>query len=303
MAEKTGIQWTDHTFNIVWGCQEVSPGCAHCYARTLSERWGHRVWGAAAPRRRFDTKHWEAPLRWNDQAALAGVRRRVFTSSMADVFEDHPFLPTEQEKLWMLISQTPWLDWQILTKRPEHIQQMIPANWLKEWPANVWLGTSTENAEQAALRLVWLIALREQVKIPVVFVSAEPLLGPIDFTALSALTPARVAQLLRGTHDKTRAADLAVAWASLWNIYKSRYGNGQSIDALTHHMIDWVIVGGESGPWFRPMDLHWARQLRAQCQEHQVAYFFKQVGGRTSKAGGSFLDGQVWTEFPGTTVP
>jgi protein gp37 len=92
MGVKTEIQWTDHTFNPWWGCLEVSPGCDHCYARTLAERWGFKVWGPphTSTRRLFGDAHWSDPLKWNAGAADEGRRHRVFCASMADVFEFHP---------------------------------------------------------------------------------------------------------------------------------------------------------------------------------------------------------------------
>lgn len=101
MSERTGIEWTHHTFNIAWGCQKVSPGCAHCYADTLSHPYGHAVWGPAATttRRVFGLKHWNDLRRWARRAAKDGVRRRVFCCSMCDVFEAHPTVEGELDKL------------------------------------------------------------------------------------------------------------------------------------------------------------------------------------------------------------
>lgn len=180
MAEKTGIAWTDHTFNIAWGCMKVSPGCAHCYADTLSSRYGFDVWGppAKTTRRTFGAKHWKDPMKWNAAAAKAGVRRRVFCSSMCDVFEDHPTIDAEREKLWPLIRATPWLDWQLLTKRPERIHDNLPADWCDDgygYP-NVWLGTSIESDEYIG-RALELIDIVARVR----FISVEPMLGPVTF--------------------------------------------------------------------------------------------------------------------------
>ncbi len=115
MSQLTAIEWTDHTFNVAWGCMKVSPGCQHCYADTLSSRYGFDVWGPAATteRRTFGDKHWAEPYRWNKAAGNAGVRRRVFCCSMCDLFEDHPTIDAEREKLWPLIRATPHLDWRL----------------------------------------------------------------------------------------------------------------------------------------------------------------------------------------------
>ncbi|MFN5515037.1 MAG: DUF5131 family protein [Cyanobacteriota bacterium] len=247
MSQQSPIEWTDHTFNPWWGCTKVSAGCAHCYAEAFSNRYGHSVWGPEAERRFFGEKHWQEPLRWNSAAQQARQRAKVFCASMADVFEDNPKLNPEREKLWRLIQQTPWLDWQILTKRPENILQMSP--WHRHWPDNVWIGTSVENQLAADQRILHL----KRVPAAIRFLSCEPLLGPIN-----------------------------------------------EINLVDIH---WVIVGGESGPNFRPINVEWVRNLRDRCRERQVAFFFKQWGGRTSKSQGRELDGQIWSQFPIAAIP
>lgn len=184
MGETTKIAWCDHTFNIAWGCFKVSPGCKNCYADTFSTtRMGFDVWGppAVTERRTFGEKHWRQPVKWNREAEQAGERRRVFSSSMADVFEDHPTVIAQLEKLWPLIKATPGLDWMLLTKRAERIEWSLPSDWNDgaEYP-NVWLGVSVEDHEYALARLGYL----SQVSAAVRFVSYEPALGPIDWEAI-----------------------------------------------------------------------------------------------------------------------
>lgn len=179
MADKTLIAWTNHTFNIAWGCVKVSPGCAKCYADTLAERYGQDVWGPSAPRRTFGPKHWAEPLKWNKAAQKEGRRHRVFCSSMCDNFEDHPTIEAELAKLWPLIRATPWLDWQLLTKRAERIKQSLPADWGPFGYANVWLGVSCEDQTWAERRVPYLARVPAVVR----FVSYEPALGPIDWSA------------------------------------------------------------------------------------------------------------------------
>lgn len=175
MSERTGIEWCDHTFNIAWGCFKVSPGCAHCYAETLSERLGNDVWGppASTTRKTFGEKHWNDPVRWNRAAEKAGRRARVFCSSMCDVFEDHPTIDAERARLWPLIRATPHLDWLLLTKRPERIAANLPGDWGNGYP-NVWLGTSAEGDDYRD-RIGHLVKLPARIR----FVSAEPLLAPL----------------------------------------------------------------------------------------------------------------------------
>ena len=173
MGQETIIAWTDHTFNIAWGCTKVSPGCKNCYADTLAERRGHSVWGPKKPRRTLSENHWKGPEKWNREAEKAGESARVFACSMCDVFEDHPTIDHERARLWSLIRETPMLDWQLLTKRPENIARMLPADWGTSYH-NVWLGTSIENND-------YVSRARILTEIPAVvhFVSYEPALGPL----------------------------------------------------------------------------------------------------------------------------
>jgi protein gp37 len=247
MADKTLIAWTDHTFNIAWGCMKVSPGCKHCYAETLSAnpRFGGdtrpTVWGPNSDRRTFGPEHWHNPVKWNRAAAVSGTRHRVFSSSMCDVFEDHPTIDAERAKLWTLIDATPHLDWQILTKRADRIAANLPPHWGAGWP-NVWLGVSIENNDYVS-RADHLRAVNAAVR----FISYEPALGPLD--------------------------------------------------ALNLDGIDWLIFGGESGPGYRPMDVQWARDIRARCEAAGTAFFFKQSAAPRTEMG-TTLDGQLVRAYP-----
>lgn len=185
MSANSAIEWTDHTFNPWWGCIKVSPGCEHCYAETISSRYGHRVWGPArtTERRTFGEAHWHEPLKWNAVAQREGVRKRVFCASMADVFEAHPDLTSARLRLWALVEATPWLDWLLLTKRPKNIRSFVPAAWLSHPRPNVWYGTSVEDAQRAKERIPRLAEVPARVR----FLSCEPLLGPLgklDFSAI-----------------------------------------------------------------------------------------------------------------------
>jgi protein gp37 len=178
MGEQTAIAWTDHTFNPWWGCTRVSPGCEHCYAETFAKRVGQDVWGKNADRRFFGDKHWAEPIKWNAKAAQSGRRERVFCASMADVFEDRPELAEHRARLFDLIMfETPWLDWQLLTKRPQNVLDMVPPRWLDAhayygtngWPANCWIGTTVEDQERADERIPWLLSIPAAVR----FLSCE----------------------------------------------------------------------------------------------------------------------------------
>jgi len=177
MAKNSHIEWTHHTFNPWWGCAKVSAACDNCYAETWAKRVGQQVWGKESPRRFFSDAHWEEPVLWNENARLAKTRQRVFCASMADVFERRAELKAPRQRLWDLIASTPWLDWLLLTKRPQNIASMI--SWSQEeWPRNVWLGTTVETQGFANKRLPHLLKHKAAVR----FLSCEPLLGPIDLT-------------------------------------------------------------------------------------------------------------------------
>jgi protein gp37 len=126
-------------------------------------------------------KHWREPLDWNRDAMEAAERRRVFSSSMCDIGEDHPDIIREVAKLWPLIRATPWLDWQLLTKRPERYPIILPSDWGDGYP-NVWLGTSIENNGYIE-RADFLRAVPATVR----FISYEPALGPLDELDLTGI--------------------------------------------------------------------------------------------------------------------
>ena len=225
----TGIEWTDKTWNPTTGCDKISPGCLHCYAEAITQRFPRNFPNG------FDlTLHpdrLKEPTRW-------GTPSRVFVNSMSDLF--HKDVPLDFIKqVFQVIHSTPWHVYQILTKRPERLYELASK---LEFPKNVWLGVSVENQNY-----VNRIDFLRQIPVSVRFLSCEPLLGALKLD-------------------------------------------------LTD--IDWVIVGGESGQKHRPMEASWASDIRDQCQKAEVAFFFKQVGGRTPKAGGKLLDNQIWDEMP-----
>lgn len=172
MGERSAIEWTDHTFNPWWGCERVSPACARCYADTWARRFGLQLWEADGARRFFGDDHWAKPRRWNRLAEAARKPLKVFCASMADVFEDSRALGPWRDRLWSLIEDTPWLQWQLLTKRPENVASMVP--WGDSWPSNIWLGTSIENS-----RFTFRADLLREAPAAIRFVSAEPLLATL----------------------------------------------------------------------------------------------------------------------------
>jgi protein gp37 len=150
-------------------------------------------------------------------------------------------------ELCQLIEATPWLDWLLLTKRPQNIANMVPDAWLKNPLKNVWYGTTCEDQEHAEERVPHLLSVPAAVH----FVSYEPALGPVDFTRLRS----------RGH-------------------ITSALGPSGGYPA-----IDWLIVGGESGPKARPFDVRWARWVREQCESTGTAFFMKQLGSKPEDGG------------------
>lgn len=195
-------------------------------------------WGAKTDRRFFGEKHWREPLAWNTAAANAGERHRVFCASMADVFEDREDLVEPRNDLWNLILATPQLDWLLLTKRPENFERFLP------WPgmfAEPFKNVWLGTTVEDQRRAVERIPHLLRVPAAMRFLSCEPLLQPVD------LTPYLVDDL-------------------------HRIGRAPRME------IDWVIIGGESGPSARTFRLAWARSLVKQCRAAGTAVFVKQMG-------------------------
>jgi protein gp37 len=205
MGAETGIAWTNHTFNPWWGCTKVSPGCDHCYAETFDKRLGGSHWGKDAPRRVFGDKHWNEPLRWNAAAQKAGAPALVFCASMADWCDvDAP--PGAVERLHGLWRTTPWLRWQMLTKRPSRIAANLPADWGAGYP-NVWLGTTVEDRRHGLPRIQSLRETPTQLR----FLSIEPLLE--DLGVAFHLELAGIDWVIVGGESGHHARPFHLAWA------------------------------------------------------------------------------------------
>ena len=184
MGEYTKISWADHSFNPWIGCAKVSAGCINCYAeRDMDLRFGKVKWGPRGTRVLTKTANWNKPRKWNERAQENGHIETVFCASLADVFEDwqgNHLQPHQmddwREELFHMMVETPWLVWLVLTKRPENVMYMIPPVWRDSWPPNVLVGFSAEDQGNYDFRI------REARKIPtpILWLSAEPLLGPIN---------------------------------------------------------------------------------------------------------------------------
>jgi len=273
MSDGSSIEWTDASWNAVVGCTKVSPGCDHCYAERITERFHGK--GSFAVVQRSEEKLY-LPLKWRKP-------RRVFVNSMSDLFHDDvpdSFIAGVFNVMWLAHQHT----FQVLTKRHGRMRSLlsdpgfarrvldaggVSPSWDPDravdgsrispswWPLkNVWLGVSVENQQWADIRIPALLDTPAAVR----WLSCEPLLGPVDLAS--------------------------------WLVDHGEPGRPWGIS------IGWVVVGGESGLASRPMNPDWARSLRDQCTAAEVPFFFKQWGGRTPKANGRTLDERTWDEYP-----
>lgn len=218
MGEVSGIAWTDATFNPWWGCTRVSPGCENCYAETLATvRRKLDVWGVDAARKPMSEAYWRDPVKWNRKAEAEGVRRRVFCASMADFAELVPERNAKARdvqvaaliRLWPLIEDTPWLDWLLLTKRPQNVPDAVPRRWmLGGFPPNVWLGVTAEDQKRADERVPKLVELPARIR----FVSHEPALERVDFSRW--LGPSGVHWVITGGESGSKARPYLLNWAA-----------------------------------------------------------------------------------------
>lgn len=193
MGEVTKIAWAHSTFNAWWGCVEVSPECDRCYARDLSKRFGFKIWGSDAERRFFKDKHWDEPLKWNEEAAISGKPWRVFWNSMSDLCEDRRDLDGVRERAWQLQQATPYLTHMLLSKRPQNYQRLFLKG--RAPLPNQWFGT-TVGIESSIWRAAELVASVKGAS--VLWVSAEPLLGPLDLTPYLGYNPVHETTIQRG---------------------------------------------------------------------------------------------------------
>ena len=285
----TSIEWTEATWNPIAGCTVHSPGCTNCYAMRTAARLA--TIPATAPVYAGLTQPskagpvWTGKIAVNESTMLAPLRRRkptmYFVNSMSDLF--HESVPDEViDRVFAVMALCPRHTFQVLTKRSERMRWYLSADRPTfVWRAtrdlglteiqrrnrmeshirrgvflplpNVWLGVSVEDQKRADERIPDLLATPAAVR----FLSCEPLLGPVDLTHIEIPMGCRVDVFDALAYDGEQGeADTAQGTATL----------------------DWVIVGGESGPGARPMHPDWARSLRDQCAAADVPFFFKQWG-------------------------
>ncbi|MDV7194774.1 DUF5131 family protein [Mycolicibacterium fortuitum] len=311
MSDKTGIEWTDATWNPVTGCDKVSDGCTHCYADTIA----HRFAGTKAYPNGFQVTlrpdRLDQVLRWRRP-------RRIFVNSMSDLFHDQ--VPDEYiARVFAIMAVAQHHTFQILTKRHARMRSLlsradgsfiynallsmftdetltVPAKGMltdqvqaaldrnafgQGWPLpNVWLGVSTENQKWADIRIPALLDTPAAIR----FISAEPLLGPIN------LKPHLQCFHCKTTHRFSDDCD--------------KMGRPIPHGPLAKRHIDWVIVGGESGHGARPMHHNWARNVRDHCQAASVAFLFKQWGDWrwAGEAEHPDYDAALHNRFPGAPL-
>lgn len=269
MSEKSGIAWTEATWNPLVGCSRVSEGCRHCYAETLTYRLGERFGMAkytGLTRLVGGEPQWTGALRLSEPDLSLPLRwkkpRRVFVNSMSDLF--HEKVPIDWLARIFNVMADMCADahtFLVLTKRAarmrtvlsealpeyagEHYSGETPLGVCLDvgasaWPLpNVWLGVSVEDQATADERIPMLLSTPAVVR----WVSYEPALGPVDFRRY--LLPMRYAEVIERMHGT---------------------------------YLDWIVVGGESGPRARLFDLAWARRALTQCRAAGVPCFVKQLG-------------------------
>lgn len=356
MADHTKIEWTNATWNIVTGCTLVSEGCTNCYAAQLaatrlkhhSSREGLARLNAAGVAKftgevRFNEQWLDQPLRWKRP-------RMIFVCAHGDLF--HENVPDEWiDQVFAVMALSPQHTFQVLTKRPERMRLYLEkdprdainshcgtlAHWDDvpecKWPLpNVWLGTSVEDQKTANERIPMLLKTPAAVR----WISAEPLLGPVDIRQWvfdwgcncnwGGDHPLEYCPVCgwRGEAPHGEGDRCPVCNATLSDHFACCECDGIPEDGFgpNSHWLDWVVVGGESGKRARPMHPDWARVVRDQCKTAGVPFLFKQWGefapvsdvagpgehftfpdGATvrrigKKSAGRTLDGAIHDSFP-----
>lgn len=285
MTSATSIEWTDLSWNPVTGCDRVSPGCDHCYALDLAAR----LKAMGQPRYQRDGKpptsgpgfgvtlHEDKltePLRWRKP-------RMVFVNSMSDLF--HPKVPDEFiDRVFLVMALAHESTFQVLTKRPKRMRAYMAQDGLND------------RLQSAAYEMA-----RER-EIPSGRIRRRVFAATTHWQPIWSWPPPNVwlGTSIESADYVDRATQLRATPAVRFVSAEPLLGPLAGDLDLTG--IDWLIVGGESGPEHRPMKPEWVRDLRDLARATDTAFFFKQWGGRTPKAGGRRLDGLTWSEFPVT---
>lgn len=297
-TETVGPDGTTHTgfsWNPWIGCTKVSAGCKNCYAERENDLygWNKAGWGKGIPRHRTSAENWRKPFKWNLEAQKLGVRLKVFCLSLGDIL-DEEVDQIWRDQVWKIIEITQNLDWLLLTKRllPSDRENRFPvASWMrKRFPENVWLLSSVEDQETADLRIPILLTYRNLVK--VLGLSIEPLIAPVTLSRWLRFCPV-CGEIPAFRSDDWERED------QNW-IHKHSATDRTLAIPLGKFGLDWVIVGGESGPDCREMMTDWALDLKHECKDNNVPFFFKQMGGYPYKRTdpGYFHEDLNIREFP-----
>lgn len=255
---KTTIEWSDYTWNPWIRCTKVSPGCKNCYAETLMDKRFKKVrWGKGEERISISDSSWKLPLRWDKQAQKENKIKKVFCASLSDVF-DEEVETAKRINLFGLIEKTENLKWLLLTKRIDSAMKFLEIysekkNNAKEIFNKIMIGVSICTQKEADQKIPVLLEIKEKLNIPI-FISMEPLLEKVNIYNKMTNKPCDYC----GNFD-----------GEVGRCYCRISQNA---------MIDWVIVGGESGANARPMNPEWARLIKNQCQNNDIPFFFKQWG-------------------------
>jgi protein gp37 len=263
MTDRSAIQWTQATWNPITGCDRISPGCQHCYALTLAARLKAMGQAKYQTDGRPPTSGPGFGVAVHTGALAEPLRwrrpRLVFVNSMSDLF--HARVPTAFiAEVFAVMAAAGHHTYQVLTKRPTRMARLLASDAFPELVFQVAVERHGVTTLTWPLPNLWL------------GVSIE-----LDRFCWRA--------------DRLREAPAVVRFLSC----EPLLGPLPSLDLAG---IDWVICGGESGPGHRPADPAWVRELRDRCIGAGVAFFFKQWGGRTPKAGGRRLDGRTWDQYP-----
>ena len=262
MAETTGIEWCDSTFNPWIGCVKVGPGCDHCYAETLMLRFGRDLWGQDKMPER--TKTWGQPRKWQRNAdkffAEHGRKRRVFAGSLCDPF-DNRVPPEWRDDYFGMMRECPDLTFIVVTKRIGNAAKMMPRG-----TRNIWLLATVVTQKEADRDIPKLLATDAHIR----GLSMEPLLEDIYLRTYSDwLGRSEGGLWCPDCPERGVGVDPA----------DHEHCLGEVTDTPAYDGLDWVIVGGESGKRneVRDMDPTWARSIRDQCKEAGAAFLMKQM--------------------------
>lgn len=278
MGENTKVEWAKHSRNLWIGCWEKSPACEHCYARSGAARSGVK-WGKDADLR-FTNKEITYCLfeRWNTLARSAGVRERVFINSYSDITDPRPGPRAACQTFYSRVCHYPHLIFLLLTKEPWHYKHQVPQDWLDRWPDNVWPGFTAENQEWFDKRAPFAVELPA----PVIWVSAEPLLGPLNIS-------------------KYVWKDACGCTEPDCPVEPQDCPHCRGTGAVTQ--LDWMVIGGESIGQ-RPFIINHAQMLRDDCRAAGIPVFMKQIGSNPLIEPGplqiacSHPKGGDWIEWP-----